>query len=439
MATWVWTGTGTAPSATDSGAPITGSIPLSKGTTPADWDPAGVTSVRIQWRLSITGTLNDDTWHDHQQAELNTPGGIAASVDVGSAPNRSAIGDYDKDATDNSPNTGLTTANWEAATLDPTDLPQTGWADVNKSKGWDGSTGTMTVSAVTVTITYTPDLDQTLSGVLFSAAPTFIAGVISTAYDLIGVLFSAAPAFVSGNLNATYTLDGVLLSKPPAFTAGTITTSYTIDGALFSAPPSFISGAVQADQQIDGVLFSKPPTFTAGAVIPNQQIDGVLFEKGPAFTPGSILPTANVHVDGDATGSNVVNELNNTTNLYASIDDDPGSPNDTDWVNNRTTELSGPSQFFTLENMPSGFDSADSVSVTVRHRGQEFSGPVVNVVLNVRIYKADETTPLTNSVQAAVETSNSSWTNTTVQLTGVVGATKADWDGARLLLEWGSP
>lgn len=283
--------------------------------------------------------------------------------------------------------------------------------------------------AITMIVRPDPSAGQTVSGVLFSKAPSFIAGAVTTAYTISGVLFSQPPAFVSGSVN--FTLGGVLFSKPPSFISGTVTTAYTIDGALFSKPPSFPTGAVQADQQIDGVLFSKPPSFIAGAVIPDQTVSGVLFSKPPLFIIGSVLPTAQIHVNGDGTGANVVNELNTTTNLYASIDDDPGSPTDSDWNNNRTLT---PSQFYLLENMPANFDQAQSATITVRNRGQEWG--TGDLKLYVRLYQSDETTPLSDEVLVITRNANSGWVNTQVTLTGIVAGSKAIWDGARLRLRW---
>jgi hypothetical protein len=44
--------------------------------------------------------------------------------------------------------------------------------------------------------------------------------------------------------------------------------------------------------------------------------------------------TASLYATGDGTKTDVVNENDATTDLWQSIDDDPASPSDSDWVNN---------------------------------------------------------------------------------------------------------
>lgn len=285
--------------------------------------------------------------------------------------------------------------------------------------------------AITMIVRPDPGADQTLSGVLFSQAPAFITGVVSATYTIAGALFTQAPAFVSGAVTATYTIDGTVFTKSPSFISGTVTTTYTIDGVLFSNPPTFITGLVAIDQTVTGVLFSKTPTFISGAVIPDQALAGVLFSNPPTFISGSVRPTAQLSVNGDGTGADVVNELNTTTNLWQSIDDDPASPTDTDWNNNR---ILAPSQFYLLENVPADFDTATAATITVRNRGQEWGSG--NLVLYARLYQSDESTPLSNEVQVISRSANSGWVNTEVTLTGIVAGTKTIWDGARLRLRW---
>ena len=152
MATWVRTGNGILPTATDSN--LTANVTLDNGTAPADFDPAGVTSVQIDWRLTIAG-LSDDTWTDHQEATLRSVAVTVATVDGGNA-TRTANGNYDHSLTDNSPNTGLTVAQWEGATFGNTGNPSTVMATYNQTKGKDGTTATIPVANIVVTITYTP-------------------------------------------------------------------------------------------------------------------------------------------------------------------------------------------------------------------------------------------------------------------------------------------
>ena len=182
MATWVRSGTGTSPSALDKNGPIEGAVSLDNATAPALFDPAGVTSVRFQWRLNISTGLSNDTWDDHMAVRYSTPGGDGAGVDDANA-GHTTSGAYDKDQTDNAPSTGLSTANWEAGELLDNDGADIGWADVSKSGAWDGTTGSIPVANVTVTITYTEaaagqDMTPGLAslGGVTAFAPTVVLG-----------------------------------------------------------------------------------------------------------------------------------------------------------------------------------------------------------------------------------------------------------------------
>jgi hypothetical protein len=139
-----------------------------------------------------------------------------------------------------------------------------------------------------------------------------------------------------------------------------------------------------------------------------------------------LFPTA------DGTKTDVVDEGDATSDLYASIDDDPASPSDSDWNNN--TDAAGEA-FYQLTNMPSDFDEASAVTITVRYRGQNFGAGTVT--LFARIYQSDESTALSDEVQVAQVTANGSFANTSeVTFTGVTASDKTTWDGARLRLRW---
>jgi len=148
------------------------------------------------------------------------------------------------------------------------------------------------------------------------------------------------------------------------------------------------------------------------------------------FTPPSnvdLYPTA------DGTDTDVVDEGDATTDLYASIDDDPASPSDSDWNNN--TDDAGQA-FYQLTDMPADFDVAVSATITVRYRGAAYDGSGT-VTLYARLYQSDESTVLSDEVQVAQVTADGSFANTSaVTLTGIVAGTKTTWDGARLRLRW---
>ena len=150
MATWVRSGTGTAPSSTD--AALSGRYSLTNGTAPADFDPAGVTSVQIQY--TITGaSFVDDTWDNLRAATLDDGTNTAATINGTDATGLGNTGSTTNE-TDSSPNTGLSTANWEAMAVSggtTINGAYTSWTATMKADA-----ATQTMSALTVTITYTP-------------------------------------------------------------------------------------------------------------------------------------------------------------------------------------------------------------------------------------------------------------------------------------------
>jgi hypothetical protein len=167
-------------------------------------------------------------------------------------------------------------------------------------------------------------------------------------------------------------------------------------------------------------------------------------EKYQAFTlaiepvgGGGSTDTVSLFPTADGTLADVVDETDATSDLFASIDDDPASPNDGDWINN--TDDAG-QHFVAVKpagggDLAANFDSADSATITVRYRGQEFGSGTVT--LYARLYASNESTPLSDEVQVAQVTANGSFANTSaVTLTGIVASDKATWDGARLRLRW---
>lgn len=141
-----------------------------------------------------------------------------------------------------------------------------------------------------------------------------------------------------------------------------------------------------------------------------------------------------LYATGDGTITDVVNELDAASPLWSSIDDDPASFDDDDWINNAITP--GTVQFLPLlTDMPAEFDTADSASIVIRYRGQNFS--TESLTLYVRLYQSDESTVLSDEVAVVTVSANSSFDNTApVTITGVVAGSKAIWDGARLRLRW---
>ncbi len=140
-----------------------------------------------------------------------------------------------------------------------------------------------------------------------------------------------------------------------------------------------------------------------------------------------------VHANGTGTIASVVDEADTTTNLHESVDDDPTSPNDTDWVNNTVDTAS---VFFDLENMPTGFGNAETASLVVRRRMQVHSSGSYR--LFAALFRSNETTPLSDEVVVATHSANSSFANTVaIAFTGLdTSASKAVWDGAKIRFRW---
>ena len=86
MATWVRTGN-TLTGAAD--AVVTGTIELGNATAPADFDPDGVTSVRIQFTEEYaSGTFDDDVYTANQWGLLTLDGAGATLADTGDQTNQ---------------------------------------------------------------------------------------------------------------------------------------------------------------------------------------------------------------------------------------------------------------------------------------------------------------------------------------------------------------
>ena len=147
----------------------------------------------------------------------------------------------------------------------------------------------------------------------------------------------------------------------------------------------------------------------------------------------TLFSSTNLYATGTQTIVDVVNESDNTTSLHISVDDDPDSPSDTDWVNN--TSLTA-SVFFDLTDMPSTFDAAQQLELVVRYRGQNWSG--ASLTLYAQVFQSDESTALSDEEVVATVSTDGSFANTsTVTFSGLVGSSKAVWDGARVRFRWG--
>ena len=149
-------------------------------------------------------------------------------------------------------------------------------------------------------------------------------------------------------------------------------------------------------------------------------------------TPAAPTNTVMLYATADGTISSVVNEVDTTTNLFESVDDDPSSPNDTDFINNTTTSAS---VFFDLTDTPADFGTMDTLSVTFRLRTQTYAS---NVSLYAQIFQSDESTSLSDEMLIETATANTSFANDAeVTFTGLnTTAGKSVWDAAKIRLRW---
>jgi hypothetical protein len=178
MATWVRNQlTANTPNATDND--VVGTVELDNATAPGDFDPDGVNSVRIQTTMAVvSGTIVDDAWTITHEHELTLDGDGTAIASVNSTNQTLDVGTQTRssDATDSSIATGLTAAQWEGAELN--EGPATTiWAQFSQVMKADGVN--VGVTAVTVTIDYTPVSGQTIAvGVLAETdSPVAIGGI----------------------------------------------------------------------------------------------------------------------------------------------------------------------------------------------------------------------------------------------------------------------
>lgn len=137
------------------------------------------------------------------------------------------------------------------------------------------------------------------------------------------------------------------------------------------------------------------------------------------------MSTTTVYPNGDGTKTGWTNESSGTSNLYASVDEGTGSPNDADYNQVFTNDVIA----YLLGDMPSDFDAATAVTVKVRlqrltNKGwdRQFS--------TCALYKSDESTAIT----ATCDLTGTTGTVTTYTFTpSITGATdKTSWDGMRL-------
>lgn len=143
--------------------------------------------------------------------------------------------------------------------------------------------------------------------------------------------------------------------------------------------------------------------------------------------------TTSLFATADGTITDVVDEADTTVDLFASIDDDPDTPSDTDWINNA---VAAGQVFFDVTDLPADFGTMDTAEIVVRYRGQNFG--TGTVTLFAQLFQSDETTALSNEVQVAQVTGDGAFASTSaVTFTGLnTTAGKSVWDAARVRFRW---
>ena len=141
------------------------------------------------------------------------------------------------------------------------------------------------------------------------------------------------------------------------------------------------------------------------------------------------LPTLRP-VTPDGSISSYQNESGGTTNLYASIDDDPDSPTTSDYVKN-VGNITNAYVFFNLTDMPSDFGSMSALQIDF-YLNAPANWVNDSAVLYAQVFQSDETTTLTSEEQLATHTTSAGYYSVT--FTTVTGGDKTTWDGALLRL-----
>ena len=137
--------------------------------------------------------------------------------------------------------------------------------------------------------------------------------------------------------------------------------------------------------------------------------------------------------DGDQTGDSVINEQGSTSNTYLSIDDDPDSPDLSDYV--FTQGVDG-YKFYDLSATPGDFSAVTSLRVRADVRKINISGFTVN--LYAQVFNAAEDTNWTDEVVFATQATSDGLVEAsyfTINATGLA-ATKPEWDAARVKVRW---
>lgn len=257
MATWTLTGTPV--SATNSD--LMANVALD-GAQPGDFNPAAVTSIAVAWTLTVTGQ-QDDTWVDHQSANVCSGGGQVIGTALGGADvTRASNGTWPKTGTISSPTVEL------SPTGNSLRAPSGTWANYTKVKSNDGTAATIT--AVTVTVTYTPlagpvasfttDRQTILVGQAVQFTDTSSGGPTSWAWDFGG----GAAASTQRNPLVVFPTAGVY----------NVTLTASNGAGSSTSPPTTITVQVREAEIWNGAAWVGGESWNGSAWVPPEVWDG---------------------------------------------------------------------------------------------------------------------------------------------------------------------
>jgi uncharacterized repeat protein (TIGR02059 family) len=123
-----------------------------------------------------------------------------------------------------------------------------------------------------------------------------------------------------------------------------------------------------------------------------------------------------------------------STNLFAAIDETIAGADDGDSYVRNNNKTSG-SYFAQLTSTPAGFGQMQSLTIDVRARTTGLTDD--QTTLYAQVFQADGVTPLSSEVVVAVNPGPSGFVTVSgISFTGLVGGSKAIWDGAQVRIRW---
>tara|TARA_R100001377_G_C3159823_1_gene99300 strand:- start:254 stop:820 length:567 start_codon:yes stop_codon:yes gene_type:complete len=146
----------------------------------------------------------------------------------------------------------------------------------------------------------------------------------------------------------------------------------------------------------------------------------------------TVVPNA----DGSVTGT--WSAVGGAGSRHASVNHGISSPDDTEFVRNNMSEGdSAKYMYLGFENMPANFDTATSVTATIRQKGYNNDDDDVSY----QLFQSNGTTALSNKITRAVDGSgvSSSFRTDTISFTRSGATSKTVWDGIQIKITHEGP